>query len=475
MKIRKQFAILIFGILVIPLLSAVVFPLYYYLTSPQRHLLKGYEEIRKLDNTILDDEQWQLLKRNLESIPRNVQTAVYHAGNIIISNIDELKAGTQISYYDLYDYIRSTNNQYDYQFQSLRNNVIIHHHMPQGGGKLLDFDNRVFVISRSQVDMNKGKNPWPRFSLPIFAFIFFFEAFVTVLIVKVSKNMNTSIMILEESTEKIASGALDTKIEPPNAANLNEITSLTENLEKMRLVLKEDRQKQTKFIMGISHDLRTPVALIKGYTEAITDGVVTDPQAILNSLDIIHTKADQLEAMINDLINYVKLDNKQWLKTLENIEIKPFINDFGKSMKQVSEVYKRKIVTDINLPEGIRIPMDKALFTRALENLLSNALRYTIDGDTIQLSANLLENEVHVSISDTGRGISEEDLTHIYDMFYRGTNSRREQGMGIGLTNVRTIVDSHGWKIDVCSKLDKGTMFTIRIPVTENSAVPENQ
>ena len=98
--------------------------------------------------------------------------------------------------------------------------------------------------------------------------------------------------------------------------------------------------------MGISHDLRTPVALIKGYTEALTDGVVTDIDSITNSLSIIHSKADQLENMINDLINYMKLNSTDWRQTLELVEI---------IKNNVPEKYKREKHPARKVFQAIRI------------------------------------------------------------------------------------------------------------------------
>ena len=108
--------------------------------------------------------------------------------------------------------------------------------------------------------------------------------------------------------------------------------------------------------------------------------------------------------------------------------------------------------------------MDRQLFSRALENLLSNAIRYSKDGDEIAISATETEDACVINVSDTGIGIAQKDLNHIFDMFYRATDSRREEGMGIGLSVVKSIVDTHGWTIGVRSKAGKGSTFTIRIP-----------
>ena len=327
----------------------------------------------------------------------------------------------------------------------------------------------ILIICRAKMPkphMEKEPRKWWGQSLifPVMAAFVIFEIVCAIFLVRLSQTISESITILEETTQKIAQGALDTKIAPPKGKNANEITSLAESLEKMRGSLKDNQDRRTKFIMGISHDLRTPVALIKGYTEAITDGVVTDMDKVKGSLSIIHTKADQLEGMINDLINYVKLNNTDWLQTLEFVYLKPILVEFTGSAAATAEAYKRNIHVRIDVGPETQVKMDRNLFSRALENIYSNALRYTRDGDSISVEADETEDEVFIRISDTGIGIGEKDLKRIWDIFYRGTNSRREGGMGIGLSVVKTIIDTHGWNIDVTSTLGEGTAFTITIP-----------
>ena len=102
---------------------------------------------------------------------------------------------------------------------------------------------------------------------------------------------------------------------------------------------------------------------------------------------------------------------------------------------------------------------------RALENLYMNALRYTEDGDFIMISAENDTKNIYLKVCDTGIGIEKQDLNRIFDMFYRGTNSRREEGMGIGLSVVKNIIDIHSWKIEVESERHIGTYFKIIIPI----------
>ncbi len=458
MKIKTQFKFLIISIVLIPFIYCLGIFILQYITSPHHYLLKGYRQIRELDNIDFSENDWKLLKERIKHIPPNMQTVVYYDSTILISSIPELKQGNSITPIDLFNFIRNTSDKYDYQMQTPYMTI------PNKNKRLSTLKEAKFlIVSRATVKKHRIYTEY--LYIPALLCTIVFETICAIFIINLSTTITNSITLLEKTTQKIAAGDLDAKIIPPkNGQNANEITSLTESLEKMRQSLKDDQERRAKFIMGISHDLRTPVALIKGYAEAISDGVVNDMETVRKSLYIINTKADQLESMINDLINYVKLNNTDWQQLLEFVNIKPILIEFANTAHSTADVYKRKINSSIKISDSTKIRMDKHLFNRALENLFSNAFRYTKDNDTINISATENEDSIRISIEDTGIGISEKDLQHIYDLFYRGTNSRRESGMGIGLSVVKTIIDTHGWKINVNSSLGKGTKFIIIMP-----------
>ncbi len=464
MKIRTQLQLLILFMVLVPIVCVISLPLFQYLNSPQRYLLGGYKVVRKLEGLDISADDMDKLGEQLKRIPSNIETMVYYNSTVLISSVPEVKVGTVMTPIELFDFLRTTSDRYDYQLQSLGTRPT--RRLEESVLNPMD----ILIVCRAKVFRQRMVKDNRRGSLrfllyPGVATLVIFEIVCAIFLINLSKTITDSITVLEETTQKIAMGELDTKITTSRKGrNANEITSLAESLEKMRASLKDSQDRRTKFIMGISHDLRTPVALIKGYTEAITDGVVTDMDKVKGSLAIIHTKADQLEGMINDLINYVKLNNTDWRQSLEYVKLKPVLDEFKNSAEATAEVYKRAIRTSVEVSCDTRIKMDKNLLSRALENIYSNALRYTKDGDSISIEAKEVEDAITICIADTGIGIGEKDLKRIWDIFYRGTNSRREGGMGIGLSVVRTIIDTHGWNIDVQSKPGEGTAFTITIP-----------
>ena len=117
MKIKTQFTILIAAIALVPLACAVSFPIYHYLTSPQRYLMKGYKELKKLNRSGLSESELDEIREMIRFIPSDMQIAIYNDPSIIISNIPDLKAGTKLSIFDIFTFISETSNEYDYQMQ----------------------------------------------------------------------------------------------------------------------------------------------------------------------------------------------------------------------------------------------------------------------------------------------------------------------------------------------------------------------
>jgi len=295
----------------------------------------------------------------------------------------------------------------------------------------------------------------------------FFSSLLTIfgicMSILISRTIINSVKVLENTTRRIAEGELDLKVE---VKGNNEIISLANSLNKMRKNLKEEELRRSRLIMGISHDLKTPLALIKGYAEAIEDGVADTKIKQTEFAEIITNKADHLESMINSLIDFVKMDSGEWREQLNKVNISTFLQSVVKTLSMDVELLHHELIHDIVMPDNIYISLDEKLVYRAIENLIHNAVRYTPSGSVIRFTVIPSEKGLEIVISDNGMGIEKEDLSHVFEMFYRGSSSRREQGMGLGLAVVKWVVDYHGWSISVFSEKGKGASFTITIPLS---------
>jgi len=448
MKIKHQFVILSAMIIAIPIVCTLYMCLMHYFHSPDRLLLSGTREIKQIELQMekLTKQERIELKNTMKILPPDVQATLLDEEHYVLySTIPEIKLGTICSDFDIWRLMNKTSDTYFYQFTAPNINT---------GRTLL-----LTRVPREKEHNGKKQN----FLLPLVFVLMFFVAICFIIVVFISKNIFRSIETVEEKTGALAEGKLETQITISNQQN--EITSTLNNLETMRKSLVEAQNRKNKFIMGISHDLRTPVAVIKGYTEAIQDGLISEPQEIVDTVELIEGKATQLENMINTLISYTKMESSELKEKLQPANITKLITGFAKGAVITGSIYKRNIISDINLTEDYEVPVDEQLFSRLFENLYSNAIRYSNDNDTITISAEKINSNILFKVSDTGIGIKKEDLKNIFDLFYRGTNSRREEGMGIGLSVVKNIVDIHGWTIDVSSEKGQGTCFTVTIPL----------
>ena len=448
MKIKAQFIYLVLLVVLIPVICAVFIPSFYYLRSSDRLLVKGHQELELIQEAIISKEDITQMKEAIRKFPSHVQVALFTKEfKLIDSTISEVNESCDTGPLFFWEFLHNTRKDYYYQFTSI----------PAPTEEIL-------ILSRIPRDQSYRKRRENLITSTVI-FLFAFVILCVVMIIILTRTIYHSIGIIQKQTQNLASGKLNEKIET-NPKKINEITAISSSLEQMRLSLLEDQNKKSRFVMGISHDLRTPVAIIKGYTEAISDGLISE-QEMGKTVDLIISKTSQLEEMIDTLISFMKLDTGDWRLSLKNESITSVILDFAKEAEIMSSVFKRNIETNIRLDREITIPMDIQLVSRVFGNILTNAIRYSKDNDTIRIESYEENEKLYLIISDTGFGIDKKDLDNIFDLFFRGTNSRREQGMGIGLSVVKSIIDTLNWKIDVQSKKGRGSCFTIIIPENE--------
>jgi signal transduction histidine kinase len=314
-----------------------------------------------------------------------------------------------------------------------------------------------------RIKKEKDERPMRLFSLGTFVYLFLLLLGLAAIISSLMlSSTNKTIRNLEEATKKIAAGNLDFSL---NVEGEDELASLTRSFDQMRKSLKEELARRSRFLMAVSHDLKTPLTSIEGYIEAITDGFAEDPEMLKRYVNIIADKSKVLESRILELIDFVKMETGEWQLKQENIGLKELLLELAQVYRDDALVLNRNFSYSIELSETLQIAGDRNLISRALENLFGNAVRYTREHDRIFLRAFEDDREVTIQVEDNGPGIDEKELNLIFDPFYRGTKSRREQGFGLGLSIVRSIVQAHNWHIEVHSKPARGTLFSIHVPL----------
>lgn len=452
MKIKKQFAILTTLIISIPILCSAFILIHTYMHSPNRYLMQGSANLNTNTFSLLSDKEKYKLENSLKMLPQEVEALLYRLSDrkILYSTIPEIKTGSYIPREEIWHFISETNDEYFYQFSR----------------KSYSSEQTVLLTRLAIQNINTEQKT--RYFLRILLIIILMTIFCLINIFFISKAIFEGLGKIENSSSQMAEGKLNKSISSQTkTSRTNEFTSIMNSLEKMRIELLESQASKNRFITGISHDLRTPVAVIKGYSEAIKDDVISDSKEIKKTMELIDQKTSQLEGMIDTLLNFIKLNNTEIKEKLVRNSITKLINDFSKYAEITGKVFKRNVSSNINITKDIKVPLNAQLVYRSFENLFSNAIRYTKDGDKIELIAYEDPDDKHsliFKIKDSGYGIDKKDLDYIFDLFYRGTNSRQEEGMGVGLAVVKNIMYTHGWKIFVESEKDKGTCFTIVIP-----------
>lgn len=448
MTVKRQLTLLISLIICLPVFTALI--IYgYYCNSSKRLLLSSYRRSPEKADVSLTSDDLNSIKKSILSLSPKVEAALIVKDRIIESTIADFpQPGTTLQEGDLWKIIKQTGEEFYYLTET-----------PLGS----DRKHLVLLVSR----ISKKKNQTNMF-YSLLDCVLIFVIICAVATCCISRTITYSLSHLVKQTEKIAKGDLTPQEQRTPAKSRNEFTDLTEHIDSMRAALLDAKRKQQRFIMGITHDLRTPISVIKGYTEALYDGVITSEEETKKSLEIINVKTSQLEEMITSLINYCTFFRDNFRRQITPHCIKKQLETFAKSAETTGRIFHRKISCNINLLESTDIPVNEQLLARALENLFGNALRYTEDDGEITITADESDECITITFSDTGCGIAEKDISHLFDLFYRGTNSRREQGLGIGLSVVKDIVDLHGWSIDIRSELGKGSDFIIRIPKNTN-------
>lgn len=223
-----------------------------------------------------------------------------------------------------------------------------------------------------------------------------------------------------------------------------------------------------EFVANVSHELKTPITSIKSYSETLLNGALEEKELAKNFVSVIIKESDRMTALIRDLLQLSHIDFKKAVWNFEPVDLNELMIDAVDKMKLYYEEKKQDI--ELRLPEtSISIWADKSKLEQVITNIFSNAIKYTEPLGSIDISALILSEFVEISISDTGLGIPDEDIEHIFERFYRVDKGRsREQGgTGLGLSIAKNIMEAHHGTITVRSTLHQGTTFILTLPINK--------
>ncbi len=241
------------------------------------------------------------------------------------------------------------------------------------------------------------------------------------------------------------------------------IAVLQDITEQQRL---EDMRKE--FVANVSHELRTPLTSIKSYSETLLDGALEDKDTAEHFLSVINSEADRMTRLVKDLLQITKLDNKQMKWDFREISLVDLIRSAVERMELEAKSRKQTLECFVmgDIPE---IEADYGRIEQVAFNIISNAIKYTLEGGEITVYVGKIYNDAYFKVADSGIGIPEGDMDRIFERFYRVDKARSREmgGTGLGLSISKEIVEAHSGTINISSKVGVGTEVTVRLPVSQ--------
>ncbi len=288
----------------------------------------------------------------------------------------------------------------------------------------------------------------------------------------VASSLSAGITDVTRAADAVRGGDLSARA---SESGRDEISRLARAFNEMTARLGTAREQEEQLnqmrrdlIAWVSHDLRTPLTSIRARVEALTDGVVREDE-VPRYLASIRADTLALNRLIDDLFDLATADAGGLTLDLMPCEIGDLVSDTVRAMSVVAE--QRGVALAGAVPEGIEpVIVSPPRIQRVLNNLIGNALAHTPAGGRIDIAAERIDQNVVVSVSDTGEGISPQDLPRVFDRFYRGERSRRRSdlgaGTGLGLAISRALVEAHHGTISIASEVGKGTTVQFTLPIT---------
>lgn len=260
---------------------------------------------------------------------------------------------------------------------------------------------------------------------------------------------------------KISSSNLDEKIDI--VGRRDELGRLAETFNAMIGRLKDAFQRVNQFSIDVSHELKTPLTILKGETEVVLrkEREKADYQKLLlSNLEEI----DRMSCIIDDLLLLSKADTKKIKLDIEEVALRDLIMDVCLNMKVVAD--KKEVELQASELEDVRLKGDELKLRRMLLNVVENGIKYSHSGGKVTVSSYVNDGYAQIDVKDEGVGISKEDIKFVFDRFYRADRSRkRVSGSGLGLSISRWIAEAHKGSIEVKSQPAQGSMFTIKLPI----------
>ena len=272
-----------------------------------------------------------------------------------------------------------------------------------------------------------------------------------------SKKISKPIEQLTKSAKELSNGNYQVTFETNE--NITEIDELKQTLNQAKDELAKTDELRRDLMANVSHDLKTPLTMIKAYAEMVRDITYKDKEKREENLNVIIDETDRLNLLVSDILTLSSVESNVGNLKMEEFDLTELINTIIKRFQilEITESYhfiwKQK--------KPILVHADKQKIEQVIYNLMTNAINYTGDDNKIYIDVEEQENGIKVSVRDTGKGIKESDLKHIWDKYYKSEKKHKRNmvGTGLGLSIVKNILKAHHFEYGVSSIQNKGTTF----------------
>ena len=287
----------------------------------------------------------------------------------------------------------------------------------------------------------------------------------------VADRLTTPILRLTRASRALAEGDFSARVAavPSGAPEVNELATafnrMAAELERSVEFIRRDRDRSREFVADVSHELRTPIAALRMFNELLQDGAVDDTATRNEFLETSRVQIERLDWLASNLLELSRLDSGLVALDLRPDDLRAVVQSAIEQARPTADRKGVELVAELPA-DPLRFPHDPPRLGQVLGNLVGNAVKFTPAGGRVTVTLVRTREGVRISVRDTGIGIDTEELPHVFERFYRGSraNEVRASGSGLGLAIARSIVEMHGGRIRIASRVGQGTQVDVDLP-----------